>query len=107
MYSVTKRINFCYGHRLLDYDGPCKHPHGHNAVAEVEVRTGTLDKRNMVCDFSEIKNVVKKWIDEDKAGRPWFMAQRKKEQAHQIEEVGTKLRTMMPFLDAVTLKESV
>ena len=65
MYSVTKRINFCYGHRLLDYDGPCKHPHGHNAVAEVEVRTGTLDKRNMVCDFSEIKNVVKKWIDEE------------------------------------------
>ena len=40
MYSVTKRIDFCYGHRLLDYDGICKHPHGHNAVAEIEVRTG-------------------------------------------------------------------
>ena len=40
MYSVTKRIDFCYGHRLLDYDGVCKHPHGHNAVAEIEVRTG-------------------------------------------------------------------
>ena len=39
MYSVTKRIDFCYGHRLLDYDGICKHPHGHNAVAEIEVRT--------------------------------------------------------------------
>ena len=37
MYSVTKRIDFCYGHRLLDYDGICKHPHGHNAVAEIEV----------------------------------------------------------------------
>ena len=36
MYSVTKRIDFCYGHRLLDYDGICKHPHGHNAVAEIE-----------------------------------------------------------------------
>ena len=63
MYSVTKRIDFCYGHRLLDYDGICKHPHGHNAVAEVEVRTGTLDNRNMVCDFSDIKRVVKGWID--------------------------------------------
>ena len=30
--SVTKRIEFCYGHRLLDYDGICKHPHGHNAA---------------------------------------------------------------------------
>ena len=39
MYSVTKRIDFCYGHRLLDYDGVCKHPHGHNALVEVDVRT--------------------------------------------------------------------
>ena len=65
MYSVIKRIDFCYGHRLLDYDGICKHPHGHNAVAEVEVRTGSLDSRNMVWDFSDIKRVVKGWIDRE------------------------------------------
>jgi len=63
MYSVTKRIDFCYGHRLLDYGGICKHPHGHNAVAEIEVRTESLDTRNMVCDFSDIKRIVKGWID--------------------------------------------
>jgi 6-pyruvoyltetrahydropterin/6-carboxytetrahydropterin synthase len=65
MYSVTKRIEFCYGHRLLDYDGICKHPHGHNAVAEIEVRTSQLDNRNMVCDFSDIKRIVKGWIDRE------------------------------------------
>jgi 6-pyruvoyltetrahydropterin/6-carboxytetrahydropterin synthase len=65
MYSVTKRIEFCYGHRLLDYDGICKHPHGHNGLVEVEVRSGQLDKRSMVCDFSDIKRVVKGWIDRD------------------------------------------
>src|SRR5918912_844634 len=65
MYSVTKRIDFCYGHRLLDYDGVCKHPHGHNAVAEIEVRTDALDNRNMVVDFSDIKRVVKGWIDRE------------------------------------------
>ena len=65
MYSVSKRIEFCYGHRLLDYDGVCKHPHGHNAVAEIEVRSGVLDGRNMVCDFSDIKRVVKGWIDRE------------------------------------------
>ena len=65
MYSVTKRIDFCYGHRLLDYDGICKHPHGHNAVAEIEVRTDSLDSRNMVCDFSDIKRLVKGWIDRE------------------------------------------
>jgi 6-pyruvoyltetrahydropterin/6-carboxytetrahydropterin synthase len=62
MYLVTKRIEFCYGHRLLDYDGICKHPHGHNAVVEVDVRTDRLDSRNMVADFSDIKRVVKGWI---------------------------------------------
>src|SRR5512144_2213098 len=55
MYLVTKRLEFCYGHRLLDYDGVCKHPHGHNAVVEIDVRSGVLDGRNMVCDFSDIK----------------------------------------------------
>ena len=65
MYLVTKRIEFCYGHRLLDYDGICKHPHGHNAVAEIEVRTDALDSRNMVADFSDIKRIVKGWIDRE------------------------------------------
>ena len=65
MYSVTKRIEFCYGHRLLDYDGVCKHPHGHNALVEVDVRTDLLDQRNMVADFSDIKRLVKGWIDRE------------------------------------------
>ena len=65
MYSVTKRIEFCYGHRLLDYEGICRHPHGHNAVAEVEIRSDTLDPRNMVVDFNDIKRLVKGWIDRE------------------------------------------
>jgi len=62
---VTKRIEFCYGHRLLDYDGVCKHPHGHNASVEVDVRTDRPDNRNMVADFSDIKRIVKGWIDRE------------------------------------------
>ena len=65
MYSVTKRIDFCYGHRLLDYEGICKHPHGHNASAEIEVEADALDRRNMVVDFNDIKRVVKGWIDRE------------------------------------------
>ena len=65
MYLVTKRIEFCYGHRLLDYDGVCKHPHGHNASVEIDVRTDSLDTRNMVVDFSDIKRIVKGWIDKE------------------------------------------
>ena len=65
MYAVTKRIEFCYGHRLLDYDGICKHPHGHNAVAEIEIAAESLDARNMVADFSDIKRTVKRWVDRE------------------------------------------
>ena len=65
MYLVTKRIDFCYGHRLLDYDGNCKFPHGHNAVVEIDVQAAALDHRNMVVDFSDIKKVVKAWIDRE------------------------------------------
>jgi 6-pyruvoyltetrahydropterin/6-carboxytetrahydropterin synthase len=65
MYLVTKRIEFCYGHRLLDYDGVCKHPHGHNAVAEVEVRADALDARGMVVDFNDVERIVKGWIDRE------------------------------------------
>jgi 6-pyruvoyltetrahydropterin/6-carboxytetrahydropterin synthase len=65
MYSVTKRIEFCYGHRLMDYDGVCRHPHGHNAVVEIDIRAETLDARNMVADFTDIKRIVKGWIDRE------------------------------------------
>lgn len=44
------------------------------------------------------------WIDENKAGRPWFNEVRRSEQDHQIEKVGASLRAMMPFIDSVTIK---
>ena len=44
------------------------------------------------------------WIEENKAGRPWFNEQRKNEQDHLIEKVGSDLRGMMPFIDPVTIK---
>jgi 6-pyruvoyltetrahydropterin/6-carboxytetrahydropterin synthase len=64
MYTVTKEINFCYGHRLLNYDGACRHLHGHNARVEVEVESQKLDERGMVMDFGDIRKVVRNWIDE-------------------------------------------
>ena len=47
---------------------------------------------------------ARKWIDEDKAGRPWFKATRAGEQNLLIEKVGAELRGMMKFLDPVTVR---
>lgn len=64
MFKVTKHIEFCYGHRLLNYDGQCRHLHGHNGRVEVDLETATLDPRGMVVDFADIKRTIKSWIDE-------------------------------------------
>lgn len=62
-FKVTKQIDFCYGHRLLNYDGKCKHLHGHNGLIEIDVVADSLDQRGMVVDFGDIKDVVKGWVD--------------------------------------------
>ncbi len=62
MYTVTKSISFCYGHRLLNYDGKCKYLHGHNGRAEITLQSSKLDRRGMVVDFSDVKNIVGNFI---------------------------------------------
>lgn len=65
MYQVTRAIRFCYGHRLLNYEGKCRHLHGHNGKVVLTLASPTLDARGMVMDFSHIKRVVSGWIDEN------------------------------------------
>ncbi len=65
MFRVSREIDFCYGHRLLQYDGKCKYLHGHNGTAILTLETDQLDHRGMVVDFSDIKRVVSSWIDEN------------------------------------------
>ncbi|MDR3621840.1 MAG: 6-carboxytetrahydropterin synthase [Paludisphaera borealis] len=64
MYRVTREIEFCYGHRLLNYDGKCRHLHGHNGRAVVTLEGTRLDSRGMLVDFGEIKQTIQRWIDE-------------------------------------------
>lgn len=65
IYTVTKQIDFCYGHRLLNYEGKCRYLHGHNGRVEIVIAKETLDPKGMAYDFSEIKKMVKGWIDEN------------------------------------------
>ena len=65
MYRVTREIAFCYGHRLLNYEGKCRHLHGHNGRAVISLESDELDQKGMLVDFSEIKRHVQSWIDEN------------------------------------------
>lgn len=64
MYFLTQEIEFCYGHRLLNYDGKCRFLHGHNGKAEILLGGTELDHRGMLIDFTDIKRLLKTWIDD-------------------------------------------
>jgi ketol-acid reductoisomerase len=49
-------------------------------------------------------NYARSWIAENEAGRPTFNATRAREQQQLLEQVGARLRAMMPFVKPVTVK---
>jgi 6-pyruvoyltetrahydropterin/6-carboxytetrahydropterin synthase len=65
MFTVSREIHFCYGHRLLDYPDKCRRLHGHNGRAIITFEAEGLNARGMVLDFAEIKRVISGWIDEN------------------------------------------
>lgn len=70
--TITRKLEFDAGHRVLGHEGKCRHLHGHRYVAELEVSAseylksqGTeLDECSRVIDFSVLKSVVGGWVDE-------------------------------------------
>ena len=65
MYEIVKHIDFCFGHRLIDYQGKCNQPHGHNGRVEIRLASDTLDEMGMVADFRDVRRSMQTWIDEN------------------------------------------
>lgn len=65
MFRVTQQIDFCYGHRLLNYDGKCRYLHGHNGRVVISLQAEELDHRGMLVDFTDIKRSLRTWIDNE------------------------------------------
>ena len=63
MFRVTKELAFCFGHRLMNYNGKCRNLHGHNAKAVVSVASNELDDLGMVADFSALRKHIGDWVD--------------------------------------------
>lgn len=64
MYTITKEVYFCYGHRLMNHPGKCRHLHGHSVKAAVTVAQETLNEQGMVCDFAEVKDCVEAYVEQ-------------------------------------------
>ncbi len=65
MFRVTREMEFCYGHRLLNYYGKCRHLHGHNAKVVITLESQSLDDRGILVDFADIKVTIQQWIDDN------------------------------------------
>ena len=68
MYTITKQFTFEASHRLdhLPETHKCSSLHGHSYVAEVVLRSATLDEDGFVRDYGELepfKNFVTEKLD--------------------------------------------
>ena len=64
LFLISREFTFCYGHRLLNYDGKCANLHGHNGRLVLTLRSEVLDERGMVLDFGELKKAIDGWIQQ-------------------------------------------
>lgn len=64
-FRVKKEFEISYAHRLFNYNGKCENLHGHNAKVEIIIEAEKLDNQSMVKDFTEIKNISAKWLDDN------------------------------------------
>ncbi len=65
MIVITRRFDFDTAHRVLNHESKCNHIHGHRYVLELCVTAPKLDHLDRVIDFSVLKSVVGKWIDDN------------------------------------------
>jgi ketol-acid reductoisomerase len=58
-------------------------------------------RRNMQKILEDVRSgaYAEEWIEENAKGRPWFNQMREAERRHPIEEVGRRLRRMMPWIN--------
>ncbi|MFQ5765234.1 MAG: ketol-acid reductoisomerase, partial [Rhodospirillales bacterium] len=59
---------------------------------------GVRDRMKKVLDDIQTGRFTKDWMNECAAGQPSFKTMRRRAAEHEIEEVGAKLRAMMPWI---------
>jgi ketol-acid reductoisomerase len=74
--------------------------HGGYTGGERIITEDTKGEMKRMLDEIQDGSYAKKWIEENRNGRPWFNTARRNEQNLLIEQVGAELRKMMPFLNA-------
>jgi 6-pyruvoyltetrahydropterin/6-carboxytetrahydropterin synthase len=68
-FTVTKSVEFDYGHRVPNHTSKCRNAHGHRGKVEVTVEGPLVlegdgkEDEGMVMDFGEIKRVLQEQVE--------------------------------------------
>jgi 6-pyruvoyltetrahydropterin/6-carboxytetrahydropterin synthase len=62
MFQVSVEETFSAGHALRGYRGKCENVHGHNYRVRVTLEGPQLDSIGLLCDFTELKRVLREII---------------------------------------------
>lgn len=60
--SFTHEVPF--GHRLMNHDGKCRFPHGHNYMISGTMQGPVDPNTGMVVDFSVLKRLIREYLDD-------------------------------------------
>ncbi len=63
--EISRRFQFCAGHRVYKHKSKCKHLHGHNYVMNVFVTSDILDRLGRVIDFGVVKDKIGNFINQE------------------------------------------
>ena len=106
MHELKLIVDLMYrgGLNYMRYSVSDTAEHGDYTAGERIINEDTKGVMRQILSDIQDGTYANKWINENKKGRPWFNEKRKQEQNTLIEQVGSKLRKMMPFVDPVEIK---
>lgn len=64
MITITRKLEFDAGHRVMNHESKCATLHGHRYVVEIVATAPELDSLGRVIDFSVLKQKIGTWLDE-------------------------------------------
>ncbi len=128
-YQVVRKHEIHCGHRVCQHEGKCKNLHGHSYIFHLKCESTELDELGRVIDFSVIKNLICKWLDDNWDHKlilwqqdPWLESIRAIDPTvvtipynptaenlakHLVEDIGPQLLAGLPIrLSEVNLEET-
>lgn len=64
-YQVVRKHEIHCGHRVYQQESKCRNLHGHSYVFHLKCSSESLDNLGRVIDFSVIKELLCKWLDDN------------------------------------------